>query len=863
MESDKYFIGKVKWFRDEVKKADYGFINHLSLGDIFFHKNEINEHHRNQYIHEDVIVIFKIKKSEKENGNYDALDVRILQLETDVFFLFDLFLSATNENSSFEKNGFNVLLIERIKKISNTIENQKLFNIWIEFINQNLSPNIEYIESFLLLSKELFPNKQYDVSEIVKDSIDSSIQYDFYIKEIYSLFPYEYVTTSIYNLEEKELKKLFELATVDEKLELFRILIERLIYKNDNEQFVIDILKWARLYFEDNFEDVLFNIKSNFSNEFYLDLWINDYHNDLDTVLFLTYLPQLDIFNKSRFLERIIVLIVNDIFQGSLKIILESIISKNFNETEKNKFIVDFLNKFKSKSTIHFKSNIEDLLFLCPNDYKLQLWLEDCHEHLDFHDYKLYIISFNPNDQIIFLKKVFKYIAEKKINLDVSDLLTINTIDNKTSKEIELLTKQKIDYSVSIVLNLIFELNNNNLRINSKSDNIRYQRKLFDIILDQIEDPKEILSIKGFFDKCQGRTIFKDNKLFKNDYSEFPKEFCDGRLSVDIEGNEVLDNDHKFWWCNNSKCFAHACELHNSSDWESYSIYDFLSILNIKYVKEDLEIYISLINKVNKFLEHLRCRTCENLLRPIGRSNYAFYGVTTFNCINNDCKELDQQIYLSHCSNGFCESIIDSRDSVKCKPDGKDQNTCGWYVCNSCNACCTTANLNFRISIYNKTKQTYKCHTEGHRDLGIISCNKCGDEMLENKFNDSEYKKFLDWFDTNKLNSPRIGKNGINKFGQKWFIYKKYKESDDEYFIKLNKLLKLGFRIPDINNRKKTFQLISESENSNLKNKYILSCKACDNVIDFSYDFIKFRSIKKFHINHSYIKKLPEKFTKE
>ena len=381
--------------------------------------------------------------------------------------------------------------------------------------------------------------------------------------------------------------------------------------------------------------------------------------------------------------------------------------------------------------------------------------------------------------------------------------------------------------------------------------------------MDQINNPEDILEITGFFDKCHGRTIFKDNELIKNDYSEFPKEFCDGRLSVDIEGNEVLDNDHKFWWCNNSKCFAHACELHNSSDWESYSIYDFLSILNIKYIKEDLEIYISLINKVNKFLEHLRCRTCENLLRPIGRSNYAFYGVTTFNCINNDCKELDQQIYLSHCSNGFCESIIDSRDSVKCKPDGKDQNTCGWFVCNSCNACCTTANLNFRISIYNETKQTYKCHTEGHRDLGIISCNKCGDEMLENKFNDSEYKKFLDWFDTNKLNSPRIGKNGINKFGQKWFIYKKYKESDDEYFIKLNKLLKLGFRIPDINNRKKTFQLISDSENSNnLKNKYILSCKACDNVIDFSYDFIKFRSIKKFHINHSYIKKLPEKFTK-
>lgn len=41
-ETEKY-VGLVKWFHDQAKNANYGFIQHAILGDLFFHEKSIEQ----------------------------------------------------------------------------------------------------------------------------------------------------------------------------------------------------------------------------------------------------------------------------------------------------------------------------------------------------------------------------------------------------------------------------------------------------------------------------------------------------------------------------------------------------------------------------------------------------------------------------------------------------------------------------------------------------------------------------------------------------------------------------------------------------------------------------------------------------
>ena len=43
MEKIEKHIGVVNWFRDQAKNANYGFIHHVTLGDLFFHENGISQ----------------------------------------------------------------------------------------------------------------------------------------------------------------------------------------------------------------------------------------------------------------------------------------------------------------------------------------------------------------------------------------------------------------------------------------------------------------------------------------------------------------------------------------------------------------------------------------------------------------------------------------------------------------------------------------------------------------------------------------------------------------------------------------------------------------------------------------------------
>ena len=111
--------------------------------------------------------------------------------------------------------------------------------------------------------------------------------------------------------------------------------------------------------------------------------------------------------------------------------------------------------------------------------------------------------------------------------------------------------------------------------------------------------------------------------------------------------------------------------LFNTDEQNSYG----QTIENGKYYQ-----FIGFINRFNLLLDKLYCNDCNQILSPVKTSNFGAHNVLHFHCTNNSCNNKDH-IYLTHCLNGKCNSIIDSRVSKKCSNN--------WIICESCGCCCS------------------------------------------------------------------------------------------------------------------------------------------------------------------------------
>jgi len=214
--------------------------------------------------------------------------------------------------------------------------------------------------------------------------------------------------------------------------------------------------------------------------------------------------------------------------------------------------------------------------------------------------------------------------------------------------------------------------------------------------------------------------------------------FCEGRLA----NNKDRTFNRLFWWCCNSLCFNNCETLHDTESWEHYTFLDFLTIIGFNLddgnkVGDHTEraIYyrfISVINRFNRLLDRMYCEDCENILYPIKDTNYAYYRVTHFQCENKECREYHREVYLHHCLNGKCNSIIDSRRSKKC-PNGL-------YICSNikCGCCCSHEMLNRRLEnlkttggYIRKNQIEVVAKMEGHLERALHFCYKCGGKMAE------------------------------------------------------------------------------------------------------------------------------------
>jgi len=766
-------IGIIKWFHDQAKDANYGFIQHNLLGEVFFHAKNITQGQDIQSFKENTIVVFNIRESKKYRGEEEAINVRLIESENDLQFLIAYLLSVLDSKSK-EKASSPILAsvqarIAYLFKETKKSKNQQHFDYILNNIENkiktepSLGQNISY--EILKLSAN-FPSKNHkQLMNTIERNISIELAHSFWLQGLLKTFHLDYISSKIFTISEHDKRSIFNKCSIEEKSTIFK--------------------------------KILF---------------------DLDRI--------------------------ND--DNKLKTLKTTInLSVEYKNNEHDKFLLAALE-------------------ICPDYYKLQLWLENYHEILDFNAYKLYIITLSPQDQKRFVKKVVKYIHEGKSTVTVDDITSITVMDFDTSKMIGKVDSLHLDYSTSIILNIISELKKNT-KIGNRKERKLAKNKIYDIVLKQIKEPEDILEITGYFDECEGRCsvsikeeknkdgeivnheiIYTRNKFSKAKYHPI----CDGRKAIDKLTGKALLSDEKveYWWCANQKCFKPSRTLHNPTDWEKYTLFDFLTILQIDFNETDLEIYLNIINKANRFLKHLKCRECNQILYPKGKSKYAFYGVSMFLCKNEKCKEKGNEIYLSHCLNGFCEMEIDSRDSVKCKPKGVEQEKCGWYVCNHCNSCCNTQQLERRKLVYdNLLREKYSCHTVGHKDLGIISCNKCGDIMEPNKPNPEFYNKVLSWFISNRENSSYIGKSGKNKLGKWWFSFLRGNLTKEIYRIKLNEYRNIGFQVPNINENRDN-QLISEPINHTKQIDNIFTCIKCGNILDLNIDYEQAHAVKQYHI---------------
>lgn len=491
---------------------------------------------------------------------------------------------------------------------------------------------------------------------------------------------------------------------------------------------------------------------------------------------------------------------------------------------------------------------ISDIFDKSSDYYRLKLFLLDYSEVIDFNDVVIYTGLLSSNDQKLFFKKVLKLIAEQKIDVSLEDLNRITTIDYQTSEYAKEIDGVGLDYTLNIILKVLTDLKNN-IQTNRNT--------IFDIIASQIKNPKDLLVIDGFFERCSGRTVLKENGkaedekgITKINYQLEKKDhllprfstFCDGRKASTL----CNKSDLNFWWCENNQCYDLCRKLHSSAQWQDYTLEDALTILKIPYSQIQYESLLNTINRVNRFLEHLSCWSCNSILKPVGKSNFAFYGVTMFSCKNSECAEKSKEIYLSHCLNGNCQDIIDGRDSVRCKTEGFKEE-CGWYICNNCHACCSSEKLSARKWILEQNNKTYNCHIEGHRDRGIICCNSCGDEMFEPITNEL-FSKQLNWFIEHKDSHPNIINSRKRiKDNKWWFIWARGNMSFVEYNKQIQSLFSSGFTIPDIDDKEKENQLIAEPIDK------VFVCPNCDKRFDLNYmqdfDYGKKIAIQKFHYN--------------
>ena len=226
---------------------------------------------------------------------------------------------------------------------------------------------------------------------------------------------------------------------------------------------------------------------------------------------------------------------------------------------------------------------------------------------------------------------------------------------------------------------------------------------------------------------------FRDAVWFSSELQESKEKsqlaFCEGYES---------QKEYGVWWCvGHFPCNDCTIQIHSSCDWEKYTLLDFCYILGYEVAEKNrygqFEFgnyvrFVAQINRLKNLIVRLTCKRCGGVLYP-KELNYSVNAVTTFYCDNKECTEYQKGIYLNHCYNRRCGSVIDSRESIQC--------TNGLYICKECGTCCTKGMFEYRLKRLkevgcsnNRLLEDLNSKIEHGLDhTNKILCYKCGNEI--------------------------------------------------------------------------------------------------------------------------------------
>ena len=902
---------KIKWFGNQSTGGYYGFLEVPELGDVFFHLDDVSGLSRNE-LRPDKFVLLELSKNDFEISRKKSAGlVTSLEDEKDVYFMLHcfsrIFRSAIGDLRSYSEAADTILeqfhknLNELKLKLSNK-EREFFVNTVVQLLEEDYIPykiNGHFGRLLAVFESEGFePDKVAEIDRITQNYI---------LKHRYNFLEFNFVLTfrrfcglktgwdldeyirglapkdDLYywwSIQELNVEVLDILDTIAEKLNEAPLDQKRNLTRLSGEKVdkVINI----------SFENILKDTENEYSLEQvgdFISLSL-DLQKDLDLSLLgseklyqLWYNGYIEYFPVNAVRKQIV---IYDIAAKKSRVKPRAggsdleLLFKKLTEQETKDLIASYFYKSKLNDKDHFQelliildhikedglfSHLKTQVFQNLSDYyKLRFFIADYTNEFRFDEAIIYTGLLEANEQKLFFKKVIKLIEEEKLNLGLEDLNRITTIDYQTSEFAKEIDGVGLDYTLSVILQLLNDL---------LKGEITESKTIYELIAGQVKKPDDLLVIDGFFDQCEGRVVLKpveSNSKTENgggfdlvkDAKRNPRfaSFCDGRKALNRrtgEPSECERSGKEFWWCENAHCYEISRKKHGPEDWRKYSLADVMRILGISYQDEQYEKLLAVINRVNRFLSHMTCRSCNTILRPVNsenNSNYAFYRVTRFQCCNAACEENEQEIYLSHCLNGRCLDIIDSRDSVRCKPEGAKQD-CGWYICNNCFACCSTEKINGRKYIMDKTGQNYNCHHHGHKNEGKICCNKCGNEMKEKEQFGELYQKQLSWFiEHQEKGHPNIVKSGRRNDNKWWFRWSRGNYSHEQYRRQLKNMYYAGFNIPEFHLVENEIQLVAEPYRID-SSKRIFICEDCDNVINFNdleeFDYARQRSIKYYH----------------
>jgi len=489
----------------------------------------------------------------------------------------------------------------------------------------------------------------------------------------------------------------------------------------------------------------------------------------------------------------------------------------------------ELLNFIKSIRRVLPNYNYETLIASnCSGTHLLWMWLNDYYHEIEIELISQNISSLDCESQQLIIKKIFYSIWKKQVNWSLNSLETLDASD----------------LSSKLILKLFFNFN----QIPKLST-----MYLAELLLQVVESPEQICEVSGYFEECPGRTtdIKVDGSISGYHKIEKPRyvSFCEGRKTA--ARNQVNETEPSFWWCRNLPCFEAQQNKVDLEDWRKYTLRSFFEISGVKYNLDQYFSMLGMINRLNQYISHLKCTECGELLRPLKQSNWGFYRISLYHCINQQCSfgEKNTPIYISHCVNPYCHEIIDSRDgAAKCyhptAPDGF------MYICTNCYACCTTEAIQRRRKFLEKMSLKYNGPENGHKDMEQICCIKCG-YPLQLEFKRENYLEVLQWLNNNKENNNIISKYGMRKDGGQWFLIRSsFFKNNKEFKEKLANLRSFGFEVPSFG-EDRNLQLVGTI----YKGIHNFKCARCGYTLDLLDLFHsenanqreKLLAIKKYH----------------